>query len=301
LHPDNLKKSISKIITTLSYGSVIEDDPFTKEVKQVSNDLSLKALLDTYTFEIKYTSKDPVQAAKVANTTAKALIKFVNDLRISESRYQAERLQSEVEQARQDVSIARQHLEDFKKAHSTFLYDPKYDAKLKVISNLKIEFAKADAALGAGQNTLSTVSLAAKRARLAQAISKREAELVPMPEIERQMKRLEQNVKDVLSAYEIVDKQFKQADLSLSYTMPEVRLVSAAEVPRLPSSPRRGVITAISLLGGAVTAVGLAFVLEYLNRRIRSVSDIEEFIVVKVLTTIPRIPPRRHHQVKHRP
>src|SRR5207244_13396563 len=99
--------------------------------------------------------------------------------------------------------------------------------------------------------------------------------------------------KVALTAYEIVDKEFKEADIKYSYAMPEVRLVSQAVAPRLPSSPIPVKIALIALLGGLVVAVGLAFFLEYLNRGVRGIDDIEDFVGVKVLATIPRISPRR--------
>ena len=78
--------------------------------------------------------------------------------------------------------------------------------------------------------------------------------------------------------------------------MPQVRLVSEAIPPRLPSSPRRDIITLSALLSGLVAGIGLAFALEYLQRGLRSIKDVEEFVGVKVLATIPRIPQNRWHE-----
>jgi uncharacterized protein involved in exopolysaccharide biosynthesis len=161
---------------------------------------------------------------------------------------------------------------------------------------LKVELAKAEAALGGSQNTLASGGLAARRARLMRSIAEREAELVPLPRIERELKDLEQQLNNAIAAFEIVEKQFIEIDLNQSYAMPEVRLVSGAAVPKLPSSPRRGMLTAACFAGGIVVAIGLALLLEYLNRKIRSVSEIEEFVGIKVLATVPRVPWRRWRQ-----
>ena len=100
---------------------MIEDDPITKAIKNVSSDLSLEAILDTYTFQIKYTSKNPTQAAEVANATAKMLIQFVDELRLAEGRHQGDNLRVQLDQARAKVNMARTRLENYKKAHATFL------------------------------------------------------------------------------------------------------------------------------------------------------------------------------------
>ena len=289
----DLKEFLKNIISILKYGEIIEDDPFTKAIKDVSSGLLLEAQTDTYLFSLKYISDYPEKSADVANTTAKTLIKFVNELRLSESRDQLDYLKTALQQSRQQVISARERLEGYKKAHSVFLYEKEYDSKLKVIAELEVEHAKAEAALVGNQNTLSTMSLAARRARLIRSSDERKAELAPLPEMERELKQLDQDVKDALTAYEIVDKVFKEADIKHSYTTPEVRLVSEAVAPHLPSSTQRGIIALASLLSGLVAAIGLAILLEYLNRRVRGIRDVEDFVGIKVLATIPRISERR--------
>ena len=96
--------------------------------------------------------------------------------------------------------------------------------------------------------------------KVAKAVEQK-AELVPLPGIERELKQLELDVKTAATAYEFIDKEFKEADIKLSYAVPEVRLVSQAEPPRLPSSPLRGTIALVSLLGGLVVGIGLALFL----------------------------------------
>ncbi len=105
--------------------------------------------------------------------------------------------------------------------------------------------------------------------------------------------QLEQDLKGTVTAYEAVEKQRTQVDINRSNEMPEARVVSQAVAPHLPSSPLRGTITGVSLIGGLVVAVGLAFFLEYLNRRVRGVHDVEDYVGVKVLATIPRVSRRR--------
>jgi capsular polysaccharide biosynthesis protein len=78
--------------------------------------------------------------------------------------------------------------------------------------------------------------------------------------------------------------------------MPELGLVSEAIAPRLPSSPRRGYMALASVVAGLVVGLGLAFFLEYLNRRVRGIHDIEDFVGVKVLATIPRVSQRQWRQ-----
>jgi uncharacterized protein involved in exopolysaccharide biosynthesis len=280
-------------LTMLKYGKKIEDDPVDKAVKEVQDNLTLTSHADTYVFEIKYEASDSRRAATVADTTASVFIDFMEQIRQSETQHIRDQLKIELEQNRKQLDVARQRLEDYKKLHSVFLYESEYDAKLRVISELEVELVKAEEALAAGQSTLATASLAAKKARLMRSISEQKAELSPLPDLERQFKQLDQDVKDALTAYEIVQREFKEADIKYSYATPDVRLVSQAVPPPLPSSPRRATLALASLLGGLVVGVGLSFLLEYLNPQVRGVRDIEDFVGVKVLATIPRISRRR--------
>jgi len=288
-----LPPSFKSLMAVVKYGRLIEDDPFTAAVKEITDNLKLEAYLDTYIFDVRYSAKNAQRAADVVNTAAKALIQFAEELRVSEARYQRDHLKTELEQRQKQLAAARGRLESYKKAHSVFLYEPEYEAKLKVISELEVALAKAEEALVSSQSTPSTVSLAARRARLIRSLNDQKADLIPLPGIERELKQLEMDVKTADAAYQIVDKEFQEADIKNSYTMPELGLVSEAIAPRLPSSPHRLYIALASLVAGLVVGLGLAFFLEYLNRRVRGIHDIEDIVGVKVLATIPRVSQRR--------
>jgi uncharacterized protein involved in exopolysaccharide biosynthesis len=290
---EDVKAFLKTVPDILKFGRVIEQTPFAKAVKGIEDNISLKSVAETYVFEIKYTTKEADQAAAIANTTASLFIKYMENFRQSEAHNMLGQLRVQLDQSRKHLESAREKLEIYKKAHSVFLYETEYNSELKIISDLEIELAKAEEALVGSQSTLSSASLAARRQRLLRLIDERKANLVSLPGLERELRQLEQDVKDALNAYEIVDKSFREADIKYSYEIPDVRLVSQAAPPRLPSAPLRGTITLASLLSGLVVALFLAFVLEYLNPRVRSIQDIEDFVGVKVLTTIPRISRRR--------
>src|SRR5207302_10906293 len=108
------------------------EDRFTKAVNGVAGGLSLEPTPDTYIFEIKFTAGDPVMAADVSNTTAKMLIRFVNELRQTESQHQVDYLRTQLQQSSEQVAAARQRLEKYKQAHSIFNSEREYESKLKV-------------------------------------------------------------------------------------------------------------------------------------------------------------------------
>jgi uncharacterized protein involved in exopolysaccharide biosynthesis len=295
---DSVASNVKDAYTYLKYGKFLNDDPFTKAVKDVSKGLMLKSYEDTYVFEIMYSDEDPQTAADVANAVARLFIRFMEDIRTSEGKDAADHLNSELGRTRQRLVDARESLRKYKEAHRVFLYEPEYDEKLRVISDLTVELAKLDSSyanesLSAG--TIDANTYAEKRARLLKILNENQGDLASLPTIERELQLRQADVDVANTTYSTVAKELKDAEIK-SDAMPEARLISPAFVARLPSRPRRDIFLGVSLLTGLLVGVALAFFLEYINRTARGINDIEDFVGLKVIGTIPLAPqPRVSH------
>jgi uncharacterized protein involved in exopolysaccharide biosynthesis len=284
---DDVQEYVKDAIAIFRYGKLLKDDPFTKAVKDVGKGLVLKSYEDTYVFEIKYSGDDPQTAADVANTMASTFIEFLEKMRSLEAKDSADRLKGELEQSREQLVDARESLRDYKASHGIFLYKEEYDAKLKVISDLTVELAKLDQSLAAG--TFDAKTDEKKRARLLKILDEKQAELAPLPTIERELQLRQADVNVADTTYATVAKEMKDAEIK-SNAISEARLVSPAFVPMLPSRPRREIYAGAALLTGLLVSVALAFFLEYINRTVRGINDIEDFVGLKVIGTIPLAP-----------
>ena len=283
---NNAQEYLTDAIAAFKYGRVIRDDPFTRAVEDVTKNLALKSYEDTYVFEIKYSGDNPQTSAAVANTTAKLFIQFLETMRSAEAKDAAARLKTDLDESRERLVAAREGLRDFKVAHNVFLYQPEYEAKLKVISDLAVELAKLDESMAAG--TLEAGTYARRRARLAQSIDEERAELAPLPTIERELHLRQSDVDVADTAYATVAKELRDAEMK-SDPMPDARLISVAFASQLPTKPRRVVIVGVALLAGLLVSVALAFFLKYIDRTVRGINDIEDFVGLKVVATIPRL------------
>jgi uncharacterized protein involved in exopolysaccharide biosynthesis len=283
---DSAQEYLKDAIALFKYGRVVTDDPFTKAVQDVTKGLQLKSYEDTYVFEIKFSGDNPEVAADIANTTARLFIGFLEKMRSAEAKDEAGQLQTDLEQSRQRLVAARESLEDYKVSHQVFLYQPEYEAKLKVISDLAVELAKLDESMAAG--TLEAGAYAKRRARLAQSIDEERAQLAPLPTIERELQLRQSDVDVANTAYATVAKELRDEEIK-SDPMPEARLISLAFVSELPTKPRRVVIVWVALLAGLLVSVALALFLKYIDRKVRGVNDIEDFVGLKVIATIPRL------------
>jgi len=290
---DRAKESIAAVSQILKYGRTITEDRFSRAVKEVQDDLSLKTLSETYVFEVKFTASEPQRAAQVANTTTQLFVDLMENLRREEIRAWQTNLTMQLEQRRVELDEARQRLQNYKQEHSVFLYESEHSAKLREIADLELELAKIEQSVAGARGSLTALSSDAKRARLVRLLADHKAELVPLPGIEHQLKDLELEVKTAANAYEVVDKEVREAEIKYSYATPEVRIVSAASIPQLPAGPARLTIVAACLFCGLTVAVTLAFLLQYLDKRVRGIADIEDLVGAKVLGTIPRFPANR--------
>jgi capsular exopolysaccharide synthesis family protein len=70
------------------------------------------------------------------------------------------------------------------------------------------------------------------------------------------------------------------------------QVVNTATVPTSPSSPKKKTTAAIALVVGALLGIGLAFLLNLIDRRVRSWEQFEELYGVPALASIPQLPHR---------
>ena len=273
-------------IAFVRYGRVIKDDPFIKSVKDVTKGLILKSYEDTYIFEIKFGADDPKVAAAVANATARLFIEFLDSLRSSEAKDAAARLNAQLVESRQRLVAARESLEGYKTSHQVFLYESYYDSKLREMSDLTVELTRFDES-SIGRLT-GGGAYDQKRAILVQRIDELRGEIAQLPTIERELQLRQSDVDVANTAYATVAKQLKDLEIK-SDSIPDARLISEAFVSELPTSPRREIYLGASLLAGLLFGVLIAFLLEYMNGKVRGIGDIEEFVGVKVIGAIPRM------------
>ena len=66
-----------------------------------------------------------------------------------------------------------------------------------------------------------------------------------------------------------------------------VSIVDKAQIPKMPVKPQPSLNIAAAFLGGLMAAVGLIFLLDYLDDTIKTSADVEKYLGLPVLGTIP--------------
>jgi len=160
------------------------------------------------------------------------------------------------------------------------------------------EVAKLRSELGSAVGTV-TRSVGAN----ADVLRQREAELrtelaaqkTRVLELNRTRDELGVMLKDLDSAqraYDSASERFSQTRIEAQSEQSDISVLNPATAPLEPSGPRVLLNTLVSILLGTILGVGLALMLELLNRPVRSSSDVRDMLGIPVLGAIEWSAPR---------
>lgn len=90
--------------------------------------------------------------------------------------------------------------------------------------------------------------------------------------------------------FESLMQRTKETGISGELRTNNIRVIDGAETPQLPATPDKRMNTLVAIFGGAIFAVGLAFLLEYLDNRIKSPDELKSALELPFLGMIPKIP-----------
>jgi chain length determinant protein EpsF len=99
---------------------------------------------------------------------------------------------------------------------------------------------------------------------------------------------LVRDVENAQRAYEAVMTRFNQTSLESQTTQSNVNVLTQAVPPNEHSSPRVFLNLLLSIVLGAMLAVGVALVMEMLDRRVRGFDDITQGLGLPVLGVMPK-------------
>lgn len=99
---------------------------------------------------------------------------------------------------------------------------------------------------------------------------------------------LQRNVETNQKLHETLLTKLKEADIQDTMVISNIRISEKAVLPGSPVRPNKKRNMLLSVIIGLLIGVGLAFLLEYLDRTIRTEEDIERYLQLPVLSVIPR-------------
>lgn len=113
-----------------------------------------------------------------------------------------------------------------------------------------------------------------RQAELAAAVAAQKARILDLNQARDQMSVLTHDVDGAQKTYDAAIARFAQTSIEGGANLPDVAVLSTALAPMKPSSPKLALNIVLALLFGAAFGVGLAMVLELLDRRVHSLEDV---------------------------
>ncbi|MDI7247877.1 MAG: GNVR domain-containing protein [Bacillota bacterium] len=139
------------------------------------------------------------------------------------------------------------------------------------------------------ENEARSVGLEAKQSALRQMLLDAEAKLAVTPQKEMDVARLvrEQRVDEEI--YVMLRTKYEEMRITEAMKVSDVYVVDRATVPDTPVKPRKPLNTAIAAFLGLFVAVGMAFVMEYMDTSFRTQDEVERLLDLPVLGVVPDI------------
>jgi exopolysaccharide transport family protein len=100
--------------------------------------------------------------------------------------------------------------------------------------------------------------------------------------------------------YESFLARYKQTTAQQSLQLPDSRVVAQAGIPIHPSFPKKTLILALAILIGAGIGIVIAFIADFLDRRVKSLRQAEEITGLPTLAAIPLVGTRELARRAHR-
>ena len=89
---------------------------------------------------------------------------------------------------------------------------------------------------------------------------------------------LTRDVETAQRAYDTVNQRLTQTSLESQVNLTNIALLNLATEPIAPSSPKTLKNLLIATFVGTLLGIGMAFMAEFIDRRIRSENDVTEFV-----------------------
>jgi chain length determinant protein EpsF len=179
---------------------------------------------------------------------------------------------------------------------------PQYLRMESELAELKNRLEEETRRVTTGYSASSAVGVI-KQADLAAAIEAQKKKVLQLKKQRDEIAFLTRDVEAASKAYDAVNNRFNQTSLESQSTQTNISVLTPAIAPLEPSFPKPMPLTILaSLAAGILLGGALAYLLEMLDHRVRSIEDLSEMLPLPVLGVIERSrPPRRLAFGGHRP
>jgi chain length determinant protein EpsF len=191
---------------------------------------------------------------------------------------------------RADLSRAQARLREA--AETLGAAHPTYLQRVAEVDELRqrLDAELVNASLSVASGTRATEE---RTSELAAAVAAQKARLLEIKRQRDEMAVLQREAESAQRVYDLALQRFAQTSLESQTTQTSSYLLARAGVPSTPSSPRVRLNLILSSVLGLILGLGGAVLMEIIDRRIRSATDLATGMQLAVLGVLPRVSQRR--------
>lgn len=110
-----------------------------------------------------------------------------------------------------------------------------------------------------------------------------------LPDAELELARLQREKAINEQVYQMLVSRYEEAKIAEQGKVSNIRILEQADLPKNPVSPKVRMNALIAIILGIGLGVGAAFLLDRLNTKITNLTDVERYVKLPLLGTIPDI------------
>lgn len=169
---------------------------------------------------------------------------------------------------------------------------PQYQSTKAEVEKFRSELAVQErrASTGVGNNAQI---LTQREASIRAALQAQKAKVLELNRTRDELGVLAKDVESAQRAFDVTSQRLSQTRIEGQSEQSDVAILNPAVPPSEPASPRIVLNILLSILVGSMLGVGVGFVAEMLDRRVRSSEDISEMLQIPVLGSLDSNPPKR--------
>lgn len=248
-----------------------------RSITRVQSVIEAERVGDSNMIQITASSERPQEAALIANTAAKVYKEKNMEDRNAATVRLREFTGQQLEEVRQKLSDAEEELKQFGREGRATGVGGHVASELIRMETERDQMMK--------RMTPRHPDVRAMEKR----IESMRRKLQSLPEADIELARLVREIKINEELYNLLNKKFKETQISEADRIETVAIINPATTPASPSWPNRNLNMSLGMLIGLLLGVAAAFVQESLDTSIGTIEDVEAYLSVPVLGVIPHI------------
>ena len=258
----------------------------------IQNYLTVEPSRDSRVVNISYLSTDPEVAALTANAFARAYIQTTLELSMEPAARSAEWFDEQLKALRKRMEEAQARLTNYQQEQGIVAIDERLDSETSKLNELVKSYLAAQSdtydvkSRQLGENHPEYLRAIKREGSIKYSLDQQKKRVLEIKKQRDELGVLAREVDNEQHAYENLLQSYYQTRLESQFNQTNIAILNPAIAPSSPSSPKvlMNMLSAV-FLGGTLGFI-LAFLFEFMDRRVRSEQDVDELLDTQVLATV---------------